>query len=78
MSGDPVLDALLLDYPEDMRSDPELQAFVKASVAYDMASLRKQAEDLGAGHLVDQIDTLKRDIGERRDEALRRWWNDPR
>ena len=36
-----------------------------------IACLRAQAEALGAGHLVDQVDAGKRDIAERRDEQLR-------
>lgn len=38
----------------------------------EVRCLRSQAEALGAGHVVDQIDTLRREVDRRRDEALKR------
>lgn len=35
--------------------------------------LRAQAEALGAGHLVDQVDALSHDVAVRRDVGLRRY-----
>lgn len=41
------------------------------SFGAQLRCLRLQAERLGAGHLVDQIDAGERERGRRRDEALR-------
>jgi hypothetical protein len=78
VSADPILDELLADYPPEHRDDPALHAQIRGTVGYQMAALRAEALRQGAGHLVDQIDALGRDIAERRDEFLRRWWIDPR
>lgn len=78
MSADAVLDEMLADYPAEHRDDPALHDHLRGTVRYQMATLRARAAEMGAGHLVDQMDSLDRDIASRRDEFLRRWWIDPR
>lgn len=78
MTGDPVLDEMLADYAPEDRDDPQLHQRIRDSVGYQIRALRAEAVAQGAGHLVDQLDALDRDIAERRDEFLRRWWIDPR
>jgi hypothetical protein len=41
------------------------------TVGGDLRCVRAQAVSLGAGHLVDQVDAVQRDMHGRRDEQLR-------
>lgn len=46
------------------------------SLGAEVRCLRAQADSLGAGFLVDQVDTLTRELDERRLKALRQFFND--
>lgn len=77
MSDDPILDRILLDFPEDERGDPALHEVIRGTFEYQRLTLVDAARAFGR-EFVEQVGGAFRRVDERRNEALRRWWRDPR
>jgi hypothetical protein len=76
-AADPILDRLVADDPPEMRNDPAYREAVKGTFAYQRAVLEDAARAFGR-EFVEHVGGAFRKIDEKRDEALARWWRDPR
>lgn len=77
VKADPVLDMLLKDFTPEERADLKLVEAVKGTFEYQRLTLVHAARQFGEA-FVEHVGGSFILAAERTNDALRRWWNDPR